>query len=98
MPFKKGHKKHGGRKKGDTNKKTSENRERVNNVLNYLHEEHLYNDLKDISSSERVKTYIALMEYSLPKLQRIAHTGPSDDRLKIEIQVVDASDEENKDG
>ncbi len=98
MPFKEGNKHGRGRKKGSQNKKTAENRERVNNVLNYLHEQHLYDDLKDISSSERVKTYIALMEYSLPKLQRIAHTGPNDDRLKIEIQVVDASDEENKDG
>lgn len=94
MPFKKGGTKKGGRKKGSTNKKTTDNRERVNNVLSWLHEEHLYEDLKEASGSERIKTYIALMEYSLPKLQRIAHEGKEDATIKVQMDLSNLTDDE----
>jgi hypothetical protein len=83
--FEKGNKESKGRPKGATNKTTADNRERVNNVLSWLHEEHLYADLKETSGSERIKTYIALMEYSLPKLQRIAHEGGTNAPIQVEL-------------
>lgn len=84
-----------GRPKGAKNKKTAENRERVNKVISHLYENYLMADLEEIGSSERVKTLIALMEYSLPKLQRIAHTGEDGERLNIQIKVVDDNNSKN---
>ena len=61
-----------------------------------LLEETLVDDIKELTASERVKTYTTLLEYELPKLQRIAHTGAEGERLKIQIEVIDdASDKED---
>lgn len=94
--FEKGNKKGKGRPKGSQNKTNKENRERVSWCLSIL-EETLEDDLKSLSSSEKVKTYTTLLEYALPKLQRVAHTGPNDERLQIKIEVIN-DDDNNKNG
>ena len=82
-------KKTGGRKKGTANKKTAENKDRVNKILGYIDEQYLIEDIDNLSSSERVKTYVSLMEYVMPKLARREHTGKDNEPFKI--LLVDAS-------
>lgn len=79
----------GGRKKGTVNKKTAENKDRVNKILGYIDETYLIEDIDNLSSSERVKTYVSLMEYVMPKLARREHTGANNEPFKIIL--VDAS-------
>jgi hypothetical protein len=81
-----------GRPKGSLNKKTSENRARVQKVISHLYNDYLMEDLQQIGPSERVRTLIALMEYSLPKLQRVAHEGKEGDDLfkDLVINVISA--------
>jgi len=88
MPFKKGHKESKGRPKGGKNKKTTENKERINKVLSYIDDKYLIEDIDKLTSSERVKTYISLMEYIIPKLARKDHTGDNQNKLQIEIEIV----------
>ncbi len=88
MPFKKGHKESKGRPKGGKNKKTTENKERINKVLSYIDDKYLIEDIDNLTSSERVKTYISLMEYIIPKLARKDHTGDNQNKLQIEIEIV----------
>ena len=77
-----------GRKKGSKNKKTTENKERINNILSYIDDKYLIEDIDSLTSSERVKTYISLMEYIIPKLARKEHTGDNQNKLQIEIEIV----------
>lgn len=86
--FSKGKKKTGGRKKGTANKVT-ENQSRVNRILAHIDENFLIEDIDNLSSSERVKTYVSLMEYVMPKLARREHTGANNEPFKI--LLVDAS-------
>ena len=88
MMFKNGRKKTGGRQKGSQNKKTAENSERINNVLSYINDKYLYEDIDSLSSSERVKTYISLMEYVVPKLARREHTGKNGEAIEIKQPVI----------
>lgn len=88
MPFKKGHKESKGRPKGGKNKKTTENKERINKILSYIDDKYLIKDIDNLTSSERVKTYISLMEYIMPKLARKEHTGDNQNKLQIEIEIV----------
>lgn len=69
MPFEKGHKKMGGREKGVQNKTTTENRERIQCVLDALNET-ILDDLAQLPPSERVKYYAIFSEFVTPKLQR----------------------------
>ena len=78
----------GGRPKGTKNKKTAENSERINNVLSYINDKYLYEDIDSLSSSERVKTYISLMEYVVPKLARREHTGKNGEAIEIKQPVI----------
>ena len=88
MPFKKKNKESKGRPKGGKNKKTTENKERINKVLSYIDDKYLIEDIDKLTSSERVKTYISLMEYIMPKLARKEHTGDNQNKLQIEIEIV----------
>lgn len=58
-----------GRPKGSANKITGEMRERIQRIVDAL-EEDVINDLKRLEPRERVKTYVALLEYVTPKLTR----------------------------
>ena len=86
-------KKTGGRKKGTANKKTTENKDRINRILGYIDDKYLIEDIDNLSSSERVKTYVSLMEYVVPKLARREHTGANNEPFKIVL--VDASKQGN---
>ena len=91
--FEKGNKAGKGRPKGSQNKKNKENRERVSWCLSIL-EESLEEDLRSLSASEKVKTYTTLLEYALPKLQRVAHTGPNDEKLTVSFDLSTLTDDE----
>lgn len=88
MPFKKKNKESKGRPKGGKNKKTTENKTRINHILSYIDDKYLIDDIDSLTSSERVKTYISLMEYIVPKLARKEHTGDNQNKLQIEIEIV----------
>jgi hypothetical protein len=91
--FKKGNSEAVGRPKGSLNKKTVENREIINDVLGYIKTEYLYKDIDNLSSIERMKMFVALMEYTTPKLARQEHTGK--DNQPLEIRLIDANSSNN---
>ena len=62
-------KKFGGRQKGTPNKKTEALRAKVEMLINDNWET-LLKDIQKLESKERVNTFIKLLEYSLPKLNR----------------------------
>ena len=39
----------------------------------------LEEDIAELTASERMKTYVALLEYQLPKLQRVALANDTND-------------------
>jgi hypothetical protein len=67
-------KKFGGRKKDTPNKDTKDLRQKVDILLSEKWEQ-LENDLKELSPKDRIDTYIKLMEYALPKLNRTELKG-----------------------
>jgi hypothetical protein len=63
-------KKTGGRQKGSINKKTKEALDRAERVLGLIESKYLTNDIKQLSSSQRMTLYSDMLEYRLPKLSR----------------------------
>ncbi len=60
----------GGRKKGTPNKDTRELRERISDLID-MHFDKLSDDLLSLQPKERIEAMTKLLEYSLPKLQRV---------------------------
>ncbi len=88
MAFKKGNKLGTGRPKGLRNKKTQESKARVEKVLSMI-DQTIEEDIAELTASERVKTYVALLEYQLPKLQRVALANDTNDEgEKIQFEVI----------
>ena len=86
--FQKGNKVGRGRPKGSQNKKTLEAKARVEKVLSMI-DETLEEDIAELTASERMKTYVALLEYQLPKLQRVALANDTnDDGEKLSFEVI----------
>ena len=86
--FEKGNKKGRGRPKGSQNKKTLESKARVEKVLSMI-DETIEEDIGELTASERVKTYVALLEYQLPKLQRVALANDTNDEgEKLQFEVI----------
>lgn len=56
-------------RKGVPNKATSELRKRVNDFLDGNWDK-LLNDIDKLEPKDRIETYLKIMEYGLPKLQR----------------------------
>ena len=83
----------GGRPKGAVNKLTRERKERLEWVLNEV-EKTLAEEIENLTSLEKVKLWLELQEYVLPKLQRITlDAGLDEDRItKITFEVVKAGD------
>ena len=71
----------GGRKKGTPNKKTAEQLDRIERVLQVIENEHLEEDIKSVSASQRLNLYADLVEYKMPKLTRI------DQRLNVNLNL-----------
>lgn len=63
-------KKYGGRKKGTPNKDTKELRERVSDLIDNNFDS-IQADLDQLEPKERLDFLIKLLEYGLPKLQRV---------------------------
>ena len=75
--------KSGGRTKGTPNKKTVEQLDRVEKVLQVIEDKYLMSDLQNISSGQRMNLYADLGEYKLPKLTRTDH------RIQGNINISD---------
>ena len=75
----------GGRKKGTPNRVTSELRDRVN----YLIEDNFEKVIQDIESLEpkdRIDVFIKLLDYAIPKLQRVDNFSVTQ-KINTPIQV-----------
>lgn len=85
MPFKKGDKrpKGAGRKPGQLNRKTIEQKGRAEAILQLLENEYLENDIKNISASQRATLFSDMLEYASPKLSRV------DNRISGNIHLSD---------
>jgi hypothetical protein len=66
MQFSKGHTKSGGRKRGTPNKISSDLRARIKLFLDNNFE-NFESDMSNLESAERVRFYIKLMEFVMPK-------------------------------
>ena len=65
MPFKEGHIKTGGRKKGTPNKVTTEIRTKIEALI-YEHTETINEDLMKLTPKDRVRAYTELLKYVIP--------------------------------
>ena len=65
MPFKEGHIKTGGRKKGTPNKVTTEIRTKIEALI-YEHTENINEDLMKLTPKDRVRAYTELLKYVIP--------------------------------
>lgn len=92
MPFEKGNKHGKGRPKGSQNKTTVQMKEFLMSVSEHL-EEGLLDDLQELQPIDRIKVWLSLQEYLLPKLSRTDINSSDGDNSPpvINIQVVDAS-------
>lgn len=70
MQFSKGHKKLGGRKSGTPNKISADLRARIKLFLDNNFE-NLESDMSNLEPAERVRFYIKLMEFVIPKRQNM---------------------------
>lgn len=68
MPFTKGQKKTGGRKKGTQNKTTNDLKKLLNELVDI---EAIKNDLEDITPSERLNFISKILPYLLPKISAV---------------------------
>lgn len=76
MPFDKDTAKKAGRKstrKGVQNKATRDLRELLRGLLDEQYEQ-IVKDLKKLEPKERVNAYIRLIEYAIPKMQKVEQT------------------------
>jgi hypothetical protein len=93
MAFKKGDKNinRSGRPPGTKNKVNQEIRERINNFLDENFET-IESDLLELEPRERVKFYIELLSFGLPKLKAIEMTSDpesiSDEDLDLVLKML----------
>ena len=74
MPFEKGRKKTGGRKKGSTNKTTSTVKEKITLLVEDLYKD-ILKDLENLSPEDRLQFFVKLLPYVVTKAERIELTG-----------------------
>ena len=85
MPFKKGKVSNPtGRPKGSANKETKVIRNFIGSYLSDNLEEFKAR-LSRLSDKDYASNFLALMEYAVPKLQRIEHTGDEQQGFRIEV-------------
>ena len=89
MPFEKGRKKTGGRKKGATNKTTRSLKEKINDLVEDLYLDVL-KDIKNLDEKERLQIFIKLLPYVIPKAERPEASSLSGDN-EITINLVEFS-------
>lgn len=92
MAFQKGNQYGNGRPKGSQNKTTAQIKEYLMQLAEAI-ESDLINDIELLSPGERVKTYLSIMEYLLPKLSRQdITTADSDNKVEFTINVVEGKE------
>jgi len=77
----------GGRKKGTPNKITAEIKELITEFINGNFEQ-MQKDFESLDSRERVKFYIDLLPYALPKLRAVETTDNTEQKNKIIFQNI----------
>jgi len=102
MAFEKGNKLGNGRPKGSLNKTTSQIKDYLQTVSEYLETE-LMSDIDVLNPIERVKLWLSIQEYLIPKLTRqqiesadndinitISHPTPDYSKLNVdELKVLE---------
>ena len=88
----KGHQKWGGRQKGTTNKNTTVTKEMVIEVLSTMHG-HLPEKLAELEAKDYVSAYAKLMEFVIPKPQRVEIEQTNKFRVSIEDTLKKLSQE-----
>ena len=92
MAAPKGHKKAGGRQKGTPNKTTTISKEMVIEVLTSMHG-HLPEKLSQLDDKDYVNAYCKLMEFVIPKPQRVEIEQSNKFRVSIEDTLKKLSQE-----
>lgn len=87
MPFEEGREKTGGRTKGVENKVTSKVRESFTNLLEDNLDQ-LRKDFKELEPKDRIKLFLDLSQYVLPKLKQTELKG----KLEAEIDNFNIKD------
>lgn len=77
--------KSGGRSKGTPNKKTADVIDRASRILELIESKYLENDIKKLTSSQRMVLYADMLEYKAPKLSRTEIAGGTSNELTIKI-------------
>ena len=85
----------GGRQKGSQNKTTAVTKEMVIEVLSTMHGE-LPKKLAELEAKDFVSCYAKLMEFVLPKPQRVEIEQSNKFRVSIEDVLKELSQEPNK--
>lgn len=83
MPFEIGNNHGKGRPKGSQNKTTAQIKDFLMSVSEHL-EGSLFDDLKELNPYDRVKVWLTIQEYLLPKLSR-QQTEQADNDVNIRI-------------
>lgn len=79
--------KHGGRKKGTPNRKTTEAISRAERILSLIERKYFEKDIEALTSSQRMILYSDMLEYVAPKLSRQEVTGEGGKAQKFEITL-----------
>lgn len=77
-------KKFGGRSKGTPNKETTTIRHYISAITEGGRDK-FEEELNKLEGKEYVNSFIQLLDYSLPKLQRIEYTDDSDTKVKLDF-------------
>jgi len=75
----------GGRTKGTPNKDTAEKKERAERILQIIETEYFDQDIKKLTSAQRLDLYSSMLEYVLPKLSRQELKGGLNNKNILEI-------------
>ncbi|MHA2097036.1 MAG: hypothetical protein ACW98F_20710, partial [Candidatus Hodarchaeales archaeon] len=93
MKFEKGHKKKGGRKKGTPNKINRKHQELMERILGEL-DKTIIEDIELMRAKDRIKLWVDLQAYVLPKLKPVGEEKEQEDFKPITIRFVDAEGKE----
>ena len=94
MPFKKGISGNiSGRKKGSVNKNKLLLRNRINDFLE-LNFDIIIDDINKMDPKDRIRSYIELLNYTLPKLKAVETTTPEETPEQFKPIIITVNHEE----